>query len=732
MTSLTFKRFLLGGATFGTIALAFASTANAQITDGLVSDDDTIIVEGTRQAYRGDFEPLEIPQSDLLIDSEVLQQAGVLNLDQALDLSASVARQNNFGGLWNSFSIRGFAGDINLPSGFLVNGFNAGRGFGGPRDLVGIEAVEVLKGPRSALFGRGEPGGTVNLITKRPQFETGGYVRGTIGSWEQYRFEGDVQTSFGESDEFGVRLVGFYEDSESFREGVEIEKYGFYPSIAWRPTESTNLVYELEFTKYNIPFDRGVVFSPEFGFSPRELFTGENVPIETEVVGHQFEAQHDFNENWSFLGGFGYRETSLEGDAFEPQFGSRQTFFIDGTTISRFFRPRDFDSDYIVFRGELAGDFQTGFLRHRLIVGADYDRFDNTLIIDRFRSRFPAGGDLTDPDLIAEHLLLTIDNPVFGVNLNPPATPNTRRNEVLRGFGFYIQDQIDLGEKLQIRLGLRYDDFEQDLTNFISTPSTTIESADSRVSPQGGIVFRVNDGFSLYASYGEGFRQQTGQDFQGNQFDPNITESAEFGFKADLGEFTDAIDGSVGVTYFRVEQSNFLVNDDRPEATAVGFFSIPAGEAESTGVEIDANLDFNTGTSLWLSYAYTDAVFSNSFADADGFGFTIDAGDPVINSPEHQLNFQIAQSLDLGPIPAQFGGGLLYVGERNGFVGSDFTLPAYTTVRLFGEIEPFKGVSVRLDIDNLFDEVFFTNSFADVWIQPGTPRQFRFTAAYKF
>ena len=75
-------------------------------------------------------------------------KVGALNLNDALDLSASVARQNNFGGLWNAFAIRGFYGDLNLPSGFLVNGFNAGRGFGGPRDLIGIESVEVLKGPR--------------------------------------------------------------------------------------------------------------------------------------------------------------------------------------------------------------------------------------------------------------------------------------------------------------------------------------------------------------------------------------------------------------------------------------------------------------------------------------------------------------------------------------------------------------------------------------------------------
>lgn len=725
------KSVFAGSVAFGAIAAASISPAFAQIEE--VSEDESVMfVVGDRRAYQGNFDDLEVPASNQTIDLEILGDVNAINLNDALDLSASVARQNNFGGLWNSFSIRGFSGDINLPSGFLVNGFNAGRGYGGPRDLVGIEAVEILKGPRSALFGRGEPGGTVNLITKRPNFENAGYVRATIGSWNQYRFEGDVQTVIGGNDDLGLRLVGFYEDAESFREGVETEKFGFYPSVTWNATDDTKLTYELEYTSQDLPFDRGVVFSEEFGFSPREVFVGEPVPIETEVVGHQFEAQHNFNDNWSFLGGVGYRETSLVGDAFEPQFGSRQTFFLDGETISRFFRSRDFDSEYLTLRGELAGQFQTGSLRHRLIFGADYDEFDNTLIIDRFRSRFPAGGDLTDPALIAEHLLLNVNDPVFGVNLNPPATPNTRRNEVLSGYGIYIQDQIDLTENLQIRLGARFDDFAQDLTNFISDPATTITSSATRISPQFGVVYRVNDGFSLYGSYGEGFRQQTGQDFQGSQFDPNITESLEAGFKADLGEFYDSVDGSLGLTVFRVEQSNFLVNDDRPEATALGFFSIAAGEAQSTGVEFDANLTFGNDLSLWVSYAYTDAEFSNSFADADGFGFTIDAGDPVINSPDHQLSVQAAKDFQLGAVPAQFGGGFLFVGERNGFVGSDFTLPSYTTVRLFTQLEPFEGVSVRLDIDNLFDQTFFTNSFADVWVEPGTPRRVRFTVAYRF
>lgn len=718
--------FLL--ATVGIAGLATAPAIAQGVEDELV--EETIFVVGDRQAYKGNFEDLEVPAADLTLDAELLRDAGALSLSDALDLSASVARQNNFGGLWNAFSIRGFSGDINLPSGFLVNGFNAGRGFGGPRDLVGIESVEVLKGPRSALFGRGEPGGTVNLITKRPNFDQGGYIQGTIGSWDQYRIEGDYQTVLGANETFGVRLVGFYEDAESFRETVETEKFGFYPSATWDISNDTSVTYELEYTRQEIPFDRGVVFSEQFGFSPREVFTGENVPIETEVLGHQLEFQQNLSDNWSFLGGFGYRETSLEGDAFENSFS--QTFLQDGETIARFFRSRDFESDYLVLRGELAGEFNTGPFRHRLIVGADYDEFDNTLVIDRYRTSF--SGDLSNltPEDISINLLLNVNDPVYGVNLNPPAGPNTNRNEVLKGYGVYVQDQIDITDQLQIRVGLRFDDFEQDLTNLLATPATTITSSDDRVSPQFGAVYRVNDGFSLYASYGEGYRQQTGQDFQGNQFDPNITESTEVGFKADLGHFYDQVEGSVGVTLFQVEQSNFLVNDDRPEATAVGFFSIPAGEAESTGLEIDANMDFANDLSVYLSYAYTDAEFVNSFADADGFGFTIDSGDPVINSPENQFSVQAAKAFDVGRMPATLGGGVLYVGERNGFVGSDFSLPDYTTVRVFGEIEPIDGVSVRLDIDNLFDETFYTNSFADVWVEPGAPRRFRLTAAYAF
>lgn len=709
------------------INLATISGASAQ-----PASIEEITVQGHR-AYLSDFAPLETPQSESTLDAELLIDAGVLNLNQALDLSASVARQNNFGGLWNSFSVRGFSGDINLPSGFLVNGFNAGRGFGGPRDIVGVESIEIMRGPRSALFGRGEPGGTINLTTKRPQFEETGEIQATLGSWNQARITGDWQTFLGEDDNVGLRLVGFYEDAESFRETVKTQKVGFYPSLKWQASDKTSLSYELEYTKQEIPFDRGVAFTKEFGFTPRRTFVGEpgDGPIDTEVIGHQFEVQHNISDNWSLLTGFGYRETSLTGNASETNFGSRQTLFLDGSTLSRFFRFRDFDSEYTVLRAELAGEFNTAALRHRLLIGVDYDRFENRLFILRARPGFiPAGTDIATLDP-AEYRFLNVFNPVYGQSPIPVPGPNTDRKEVLTGIGIYIQDQIDISDKLQIRIGGRFDDFEQDLSNRRASPVTTTTAKDTRFSPQIGAVYLVNEGLSLFASYGEGFRQQTGSDFLGKQFEPNLTESAEFGVKVNLGALGSDATGSITVAAFQVDQGNILVNDDRPEAVATGFFSTSAGEARSRGIELDLNLKFSSDIRLWLSYAYTDAVFTTSNPDAD-FGALIEVGDPLINSPENQLNIQVSKGVDVANIEAEIGAGLLYTDERLGWTGFDFSLPSYTTARLFGELKPNERFSVRLDVDNLFDETFYTNSFADVWVEPGAPRNVRLTASYKF
>jgi len=120
-----------------------------------------------------------------------------------------------------------------------------------------------------------------------------------------YRGDVDLQTTLG--DNIGVRIAGFYEDAGSFRGPIESQRFGIYPSITAKLGENTVATYELEYSEQDIPFDRGVVFAEGFGFSPRRTFTGEpgDGPIETDVLGHQFELQHEFSDNWSLLAGIG-------------------------------------------------------------------------------------------------------------------------------------------------------------------------------------------------------------------------------------------------------------------------------------------------------------------------------------------------------------------------------------------------------------------------------------------
>lgn len=676
---------------------------------------EAVTITGTRQAYQGDFGRLETPQAEQAIDAQTLRASGAVDLTRALDLSASVARQNNFGGLWNAFALRGFVGDENLPSNYLVNGFNAGRGFGGPRDLSGIESVEVLKGPRAALFGRGEPGGTVNLVTKRPTFKTAGEFRLSAGSFETYRADADWTTPL--SDAVAVRLVGFAEDAASFRDTVNTRKHGISPSLAWRISPQSRLVYELELSHQEIPFDRGVLaIGGQLGRIPSSRFLGEpgDGPLKAKAQGHQLEFQHDFNRDWSALVGLTTRKTSLEGFSTEAELAAnRQRLLVDGQTLTRQRRFRDYDGAYQVIRGELNGRFHLAGLQHRLILGMDADRFKNDQVF--LRARAPALSSNPTP---AQLQSINIFNPVYGSYALPTPTPLTNRLETQQSVGVFAQDQVTLSERLQLRLGARFDDYRQTLDD--RTTRRASKQAERRVSPQLGLVYQAGDALSLYASYGQNFRPLSGTDAQGNGFAPNQSRSVEAGAKFSLG----GIDGTLAV--FEVRQKNILVVDD-PSA-----FTLAAiGQARSQGVELDLQGEITAGLSLWASYAHVDAKTSNSFNDAN-FGVPVPAGTQLLNVPRNTLSLQLVNSMALAGRGLQLGGGLVHVGERSGEFTTGFRLPAYTVVRAFVAYELTKSTSLRLDIDNLFNETYYTNSFSALWVQAGAPRSARVSAAFKF
>lgn len=676
-----------------------------------------ITVTASRQPYRGDFTLQETPAAIATIDQAWLSNNNILRLTDALDLNASVARQNNFGGLWDAFAVRGFAGDENLPSGYLVNGYNNGRGFAGVRDVSGIEKIEVVKGPQAALYGRGEPGGVINIVTKKADFDTRGTIGVQAGSWDRQRVDGDVNLALG--DVAAVRLIGFYEDAGSFR-GLRSDRWGFTPSVLVKLGEATALTYELELTRARAPFDRGVVaINGQLGLMDRRTFLGEpgDGPLDADATGHQLQLSHEFSDDWSILIGGQHRDTRLTGFSTEAELAAaRQRLGRDGRSLSRQRRFRDYDARHQVLRGEVQGRFATGGLAHRILAGADYDRFENGQLFLRVRP--PSIGATTTAQQSND---FDIFAPVYGRFPLPTPGPQTNRLDTQEAFGLYVQDQIDLGGGVQVRLGGRYDDFR--LTTVNRANGVAAERGFRRFSPQAGIVYETSPALSLYAAYGEGFRANIGADVAGRIFDPETSRSAEVGAKLAL------LDGKLTgtVALFTLTKDNVLAADPANPG-----FSVPIGRARSRGLEFDLNGKLPGDVDLLLSYAFVDATARAAVLDPN-FSLTIRVGDRLVNIPRHQFNMQAAKGIAISDsLRLTLGGGVQHTGGRLGETATQFFLPAYTLARGFARLDIGDRYELFAEVTNLFNATYYTNSFAQLWVQPGQPRAATLAARVKF
>ena len=698
----------------GTATIALSSAALAQESQALTPDGE-IIVTGLKRQYFGDTPVKEIPQAVQFLEGKLLNDLNITRLDTALELASGVSKQNNFGGLWDSFAIRGFAGDENFPSGFLVNGFNGGRGYGGPRDASNVERIEVLKGPNSALFGRGEPGGTINIVTKKPTFEPGGSFSVSAGSWQKYRVEGDYNLPL--SDSVAIRINGSFEDAESFRDIVETRKYTLTPSFLAKLSDKDIFTYELEYVNQEVPFDRGVVAMKDLttgaytlGIVPQSRFLGNPAdgPIKVEVLGHQAQYQHDFSDDWTLMLGAGYKDTTFEGYSSDPELvEGRQQLYTDGRTLTRQRRYRDYSTTHMVFRGEISGKVATGSIIHNIRIGADWDRFEIETYQSRYRPR-------------PNPYVIDIFNPDYSGVAPTPDVVIQNATEIQKAWGIYAQDQIEITEQFKIRFGGRYDDFSQDIDN--RATGTTPQKSYTKFSPMAGMVFEPTKSISLYASYGKGFRPNSGVGFDGQPFEPEISESYEVGakFVTPDGRITST------VSLYKMKKDNVLTTDP-----ANAGFSKPVGSARSKGIEFDLNAKLPAGFELFLTYAYTDAEWATNALDPN-FGFQILEGDPLINIPKHQGNALLFKTFSVGDHEAMLGAGVTHVGRRLGETATTFYLPSYTIAKLLGSVTINDQIKLSANVDNLFNKKYYASSYASLWVQPGMPRSFTVRASFDF
>lgn len=658
-------------------------------------------------------DPMDVPLAVTTITPQALEDIGARRMDDALDFVSGVARQNEFGGLWDNYSIRGFSGDINRGPVFLRDGVRANRGYTGKQDAANLERVEVLKGPSSALVGRTDPGGTVNIVTKRPKFQPEAKVSFSASDEQPYRALLDVTGPL--HDGVAGRLNLALEDGDSFRDVVEEKRYLIAPALTWEIGPTTRFHYDGEFVRQERLLDRGVV---AIGGDPKVLsvtrFLGEpdDGPIKLETIANRFRLQQDLGTDWSAQLTLAHIHSTMKGyssEAFGASVEAQQAAGVPAGMLARERRHRDYESDDIVGVAELRGRLNLAAMRHDLLFGAEVSDYSQDF--DMRRSR-PYSGNPEDLYLI------DIYNPVYGTT--PPAFVEGRRiyrKDTEETLAFYAQDMIHLLPRLRLLVGGRFDHFRQSAENRLS--GAKVRQTDKAVNPRFGLSFDlVPDSLTLYANTARSFDPNSGMDRQGRAFDPERATSYEFGAKSLF------FDGrlAVNLALFHIEKKNVLTADPVDSA-----YSITAGKVTSRGVEVDVQASLTERWRASLSYSYIDAEIQ-----ADGVTFQEDAR--LLNVPEHSASLLTHYEM---PLPRGgalgLGGGLVYVGKRVGNQQNpDFKLPAYTTVQTRLYYRPVHNLTLSLQVLNLFNERYYRSSYWENWVAPGAPRTIVGQVEYHF
>lgn len=641
-------------------------------------------------ATRTDTPLREVPQSVRVLPRALLDDIGATRFDQSLDYASGVARQNSFGGLWDNFAIRGFTGSENAGAAYLVNGFVANRGFTAPRDAATIERVEVLKGPTSSLYGSGDPGGAVNIVTRQPQFKPAQGYDFEIGNRDRYRVAADVTGPLG--DTVAGRLIAVADHEGSARDFVNSQRYLIAPSLTWLLGNDTIVQYASELQRYSVPMDRGVVaVDGRPGAIPRSRFLGDpgDGDIRLDSHSHQLSIEHQFSEQWKGRVGVAYRGGELSGYASEAS-----SLAADDRTLLRQRRHRDFHSEDLSLQADVTGKFATGAVGHEVVAGVDTYRFDNSQVQLR-----------RNPTAAAPYAI-DIHQPVYG-QPTPPLARFADTDERQTNVGLYAQDQISLGERWRVLAGVRFDAFDQSLQDHVR--GTRTDQRHNAVSPRFGVTYLASRNISLFANTSRSFRPNAGIDAGGDAFDPERGRAIEAGVKY------DSDDRRLGATLaaFHIRKRNVLTADPADPS-----FFVAAGAARSRGVELDMAGKLGQHWRVSMNFALTDAEVTEDNRLA--------AGTPLTNIPRTSGSV-LAVYEDAAPVGQRYGvgGGVRYMGRRSGDAQDSFSLPAYTLVDVLAYWQYSKQVRLTFNVANLFDKTYYASSYSTMWIAPGTGRTAR-------
>ena len=638
--------------------------------------------------------PLDSSQAISAITKELIEDQGA-RISQDLYRNISGVTVYSYGGV----TARGFRQEENFYDGLRGDPYNA---FSVPQ-LFNIERVEFLKGPAGMLYGQAAPGGIFNYVLKKPEFDTEGSVRATVGDNSRYGVSGE--------------LTGPISGNVAARGGL------FYES---RDTQRTNADSEV------LVADGGIAL--KFG---ENVLTSQLLHLDTDLGGNRIrgvptdddgnflaDRRWNANEKEDFLrlestsaqlrwdGVIGsdivYDITGRYIDAEERQeyHNNRSVFDSDGDDrpdgVVREFR-KQLRTNEILSLGANAvwSKDLSDSVRNRILIGADYTEDKGYEESARARGRDDSTPDSTVPTP------LTFVNPQYGVtnrdnyelSVNNPGT-----DLIAEQFGTYFLNELTIGN-LILTGGIRFDTFDNSVD--------ADDFSDDKLTYRAGIVYKATPDLSFFGQYATSFEPQdveTQVPGAGGPFDPSEGDMVEIGVRGFL--LDDRLQPSLAV--YRIKRSNIVQSTDAdPEDDGIDNF-VSLGEVTSEGFDFDLAADITPDWVTTLTYAYNRTRVTND----GGLGDIGDDGDRFANAPEHQFGFWTRYQIR--PVGLAVAVGADYVGERINRNGQRVKPYTVFDASLIYEKDDWK---VLLRIDNLFDETYASSGFTRaIGHFPGAPR----------
>ena len=699
--------------------VAMAADADA---DADADQRDTIIVTGTREkpyaidsaisATKTDAPIMKVPQIVNVVPEQVLLDQQVQSMTEALRNVSGITETNGsfFG---NTLMIRGFASGGTV----LRDGYTTIQEFA---LSSAVQRIEVLKGPASLLYGRFEPGGLVNLITKKPQPTFGFDVSAQLSSRGQRRLVGDITGPVSEG--VALRLVAEIEDSEYWRNvGRDKETVFIAPSLSWS-SGSFSLLAQYEYLDTVRPFDRGRIYfnGQRLDTPPDRSFAEDFAELAQKSHSGNLALGYAFDPNWRIEAKLAIQRG--EGGDFQIR-PRRLVLDAQGVPTGEFIRSVDGnrdtfdDRDYV--SANLHGKFEALGVRHNLLLGADYENYDSGRGFS-FASSNVGGFDIFDP------VYGLLDQSFAGLRVNP----NSDSLQTSKTLGLYAQDLVEIGDQWTLVLGGRYETYEDFQISGAAINEPSDDSSGDTFLPRAGLVFQPRPNISIYASYSRSFAPNASVPAIGDQpasgpFPPEKGRSYELGVKAQIFSGLTAT-----AAVYDIAKQNVLVSRDLGNGVSV---TEARDEVTSRGIEFDMVGELTPNLNMIASYAYTDASDPQSAL-----------GDNVRDVARHTASLSGTYRFTKGVPGLSLGAGVFHTGRRYGgqSAGADaqasvpFFMPGFTTLDLNAGYEmtlPSDHVLyTRLALRNATNVNYDQSSGTALRVLPGQSRTLLGTVGVRF